>query len=227
MLIFYFLLFIALLIAYIRVKLKGPSLPGLILKSLTTVVLLLAALEVNLATVKDVSLAHIIPMALIFGLLGDIFLDLKLIYTKDNDFYTYAGFFAFIIGHLFYIYHFLLSYELSIVAYSFIFGLAGMIVFLVLVTEVPMQLNYGKFRAISSVYAFILSFIVFFSVWVAFVYGGNQLKLFSTGLILFLLSDLVLSQSYFGKEEKPWMITTNYMLYYGAQFLIVYSLYIN
>lgn len=226
MLIFYFLLFTALLIAYIRVKLKGPSLHGLILKSLTTVVLLLAALEVDVATVKDVSLAQLIPIALLFGLLGDIFLDLKLIYKQDNDFYTYAGFIAFIIGHLFYIYHFLINYELSIMAYSIIFGLAGMIVFLVLVTEVPLQMNYGKFRIISAIYAFILSFIVFFSIGSAIAYPNNQLNFFSGGLVLFLLSDLVLSQSYFGKHEKPWMIIANYLLYYGAQFLIVFSLYI-
>ena len=51
------------------------------------------------------------------------------------------------------------------------------------------------------------------------------LNLFFAGGVLFALSDLVLSGTYFGVgKERPVDIISNNILYYGGQFLIAYSL---
>ena len=224
MLIFFSILCLISWIFYVRLKLKKPSLKALIFKISTTFILILFALFCILNVPEKLEIGVIIVIGLIFGLIGDIVLDLKLIYPDDDEFYTYFGFTSFILGHLLYIGYFLLNFHLHVLDYSFIFGLAGMTVFLVLVTENPMKLNFGKFRLISSIYAFILSFITFLMLWTAIRYENFGMLIFSLGLIFFLISDLILSHSYFGKKEKPWMILTNYIFYYGAQYLIALSI---
>ena len=166
----------------------------------------------------------LVVTGLILGLIGDIVLDLKLIYPKDGTFYTFFGFGSFMLGHLIYILYFLCQFPLSMIAYSIIFSLAGVTVFIVLVTEFPLKLNYGRFRTTVAVYAFILSLIMFLSLWIGFEKDIKGIIVFGVGMISFLLSDLILSQSYFGKEEKTWMIISNYVFYYGAQILIASSL---
>ena len=52
----------------------------------------------------------------------------------------------------------------------------------------------------------------------------TTLNLIFIGSILFALSDLVLSGTYFGGKERPVDIILNYLTYYPAQFLIALSL---
>ena len=224
MLIFLSILILISWVIYVRLKLKQPSLKALIFKMSTTLLIIFFALFTILQEGVQLNISVLVIAGLVFGLIGDIVLDLKLIYPKDDKFYTFFGFTSFILGHLLYIGYFLLNYHLQVLDYSFIFGLAGMTVFIVLITEVPMKLNFGKFRLISAVYAFILSFITFLMLWTSFRYENVGILIFGIGLISFLLSDLILSHSYFGKEEKPWMIVSNYLFYYGAQYLIALSI---
>lgn len=223
------LIFVSILILiswtiYVRMKLIQPSLKALIFKISTTFLIIVFALFCILQSANQLSVGVLIVIGLILGLIGDIVLDLKLIYPKDNDFYTYFGFGSFIVGHLFYIGYFLLNYHLQVLDYSFIFGLVGMMVFLVLVTESPLKLNFGKFRLISSIYAFVLSFVTLLLLWTSFRFENYGMLIFGIGLISFLISDLILSHSYFGKEEKPWMIVGNYLFYYVAQYIIALSI---
>ena len=56
-------------------------------------------------------------------------------------------------------------------------------------------------------------------------YTVKALMLFFIGSVLFALSDLVLSGTYFGVgKERPVDIASNYILYYAGQFLIALSL---
>lgn len=224
MLIFFILSILVVWVIYVREKLKGPSLKALFYKTTTTVFILFYAIWITLNYPEQNTFGFLVITALIVCLIGDIVLDLKLIYPKDDTFFTYFGFGSFMLGHLFYIGYFLYQFPLSIIAYSFIFGLAGISVFLVLVTEFPMQLNYGKFRTIVSVYAFVLSLIMFLSLWVGLELSNTGLIIFGIGMVSFLISDLILSQSYFGKEEKSWMIIGNYIFYYGAQLILASSI---
>ncbi|HEY4538765.1 MAG TPA: lysoplasmalogenase [Faecalibacter sp.] len=224
MLIFFFIAIITAWICYVRLKLKGPSLRALVLKMLTTLFIIFFASTIVIQHPTLLEVGFVVIIALIFGLIGDIVLDLKLIYPQHNDFYTYFGFTAFILGHLVYIGYFLLNYPLNTISYSFIFGFAGMSVFMVLMTEIPMKLNFGKFRIISSIYAFILTFIMCLAFWIGGMYSNLGLWMFGGGMALFLISDLILSHSYFGEQEKPWMIIGNYLFYYSAQLTIAASM---
>ena len=224
MLIFFSILLLISWTIYVRLKLKAPTLKALIFKISTTFLIIVIALFNIINSPDQLSLGVLIVIGLILGLIGDIVLDLKLLYPKDDKFYTYFGFTSFIIGHLIYIGYFALNYHLHLLDYSFIFGFAGMSVFILLVSEDSMKLNFGEYRLISAVYAFVLSLVTFLLLWTSYRYGNYGMLIFGIGLILFLISDLILSFSYFGKDEKSWMIKGNYIFYYGAQYLIAASI---
>lgn len=224
MLIFFSIVFIISWMIYVFLKLKKPSVIALLFKSITTFTLIGMALYIHSNGLNFPGFGYFVIVGLVLGLLGDVFLDLKLMYPKDNDLFTYFGFYSFLFGHLLYIFYFISNFDNSMFEVSILFGLAGFVVFLVLMTEKPMQLNYGKFRIISSIYAFVLSLITFLSLWIGIREAINGFIIFGIGMVSFLISDLILSQSYFGRKEKQWMIYTNYIFYYLAQLLIVMSL---
>ncbi len=65
----------------------------------------------------------------------------------------------------------------------------------------------------------------FSSIVAAQVTGEQVWYIMSAGGILFLLSDLVLSGTYFGEgKNKPSYVVVNHALYYGAQFCIASSI---
>ena len=90
-----------------------------------------------------------------------------------------------------------------------------------------MKLHYGKMKGIVIGYSILLFSTVLLSGSLALSMGWQNptLNLFFAGGVLFALSDLVLSGTYFGVgKERPVDIISNYILYYGGQFLIAYSL---
>ena len=165
----------------------------------------------------------------VFGLLGDVALDLKYVYPQDHDVYLKGGFTSFSIGHLFYIVSIFFSYGLSFGNYAYaIFGLAVLIIS-VPVTEKLMKLDYNKFKLITLMYSAILGFTDALSFSVLFTEGVSvHTVLHSVGLTLFLLSDAVLSGLYFAKDEKKKnsrpSIIANHIFYYSAQYILAVSL---
>ena len=87
------------------------------------------------------------------------------------------------------------------------------------------QLDYGRFRAISLLYALVLLGVLLQAAYAWWQQPSWQWAVFTVGMLAFVASDLILSQSYFGKRpEKPWMISGNYACYFGAQCLVAWSL---
>lgn len=165
----------------------------------------------------------------VFGLLGDVALDLKYVYPQDHDVYLKGGFTSFSIGHLFYIISIFFSYGLSFGNYAYaIFGLAVLIISIP-VTEKLMKIDYNKFKLITLMYSAILGFTDALSFSVLFTEGVSvHTVLHSVGLTLFLLSDAVLSGLYFAKDEKKRnsrpSIIANHIFYYSAQYILAVSL---
>lgn len=224
MLIFLSILILISSIIYLFLRLKKPSLSALIFKIISTFLIIIYTVIIVYSYPENINFGLIIIVGLIFGLIGDIFLDLKTIYPIESDIYTFLGFYSFLLGHFVYIGYFLSSNTLSIMENSFVFAIAGIVVFLVLATETPMKLNYGRFRIITTIYAFILSFVTVLSLWIGLKTSELSYSIFGVGMILFLISDLILSQIYFGRKDKNWMISANYIFYISAQYLIASSI---
>ena len=234
------------LILFLIKRDKYGSVLATALKSLASLMFIVTALVAMTETHK-INTPHIlIIVGLICGMIGDILLDLKVYFKtlninynvniKDHDNLMYFGMLAFGIGHIMYIISaYLLSNNLWLyLIISLIIGLA--LISLIMVISIKLlKMNYNKFLIPSICYGFLLSSFVVFSIFkiIDNYSKGNLLLLL--GSIFFILSDLVLSMTYFSKEadyqkegilnpESRFMISINHILYYGAQFLIAISL---
>lgn len=177
-------------------------------------------------TSGNFSRTGLILIGLIFGMLGDIFLDLKYVDAKNSVAYTAAGFASFIFGHVFYITFILDDYPLEDtgVIVSLIAGLLGTI--FIYVSPRIMKMDYGNFRLLSAFYAGILIFVTVYAGFKAFLKPSAFTMMFFIGLVLFLISDLILSQIYFTEKGDTRLNSIlNHSLYYAAQILIAASTY--
>ena len=165
----------------------------------------------------------------VFGLLGDIILDLKYVYPKDKDTYLYCGFISFLIGHLLYGASMikLLGFGLNNV-FNMGLGFVAMCLFAIFSPKI-MGLTYGKFKTITVIYTATAGSLVGLGFSYMLSEGFSlQTILFYAGMILFLASDGVLGKIYFSNKEKDrtsrFYIVLNHALYYAAQFLIAMSI---
>ena len=148
----------------------------------------------------NVKAAIFIVAGQIMGLIGDIVLDLKVVYlkSKEEGVYLTSGMASFGIGHI-----------LFFVAVILYFG-----------TQI---FDFGKFTVHSVCYAFVLLFMgaIGVAAWVKGAAANPHTPLFAVGMILFLLSDVVLTQMYFGGKAKDKVLcVVNHALYYAAQICI-------
>ena len=217
-----------LLVLYIREKLVSYSVKAVLLKSVVSVLFSAVAVLGWYLSTRGI-LGIFVIIGLTFGLLGDIWLDLKYVFRDYDDQFTYAGFISFGIGHILYIAgllsQFMSGTKLSFIVLPIILGVVLSLCNAVL--EKPMKLHYGKMRGIVIGYGVLLFTTVLLSGSLALAKGWQvpTLNLFFAGGVLFALSDLVLSGTYFGVgKERPVDIISNYILYYGGQYLIAYSL---
>ncbi len=216
-----------LLVPYIFLRSKKRLLPGLFFKVSISVLFLLTAAAGILASggQANLPLSAALFIGLVFGLLGDVFLDQKDMYPQHKDTYTFAGFLSFIAGHSFFLTGMLVTYapgwrSLLPGAAAALAAGAGC-----LLIAKPLKMKYGRFKVISVFYGSFLTFLVG-AMFACYAAGrARQALLMGIGGAAFLLSDLVLSQTFFCKgKDRPVDYALNYILYYGAQFTIALSL---
>ena len=216
------------LVFYLLEKCKRYSFKGVMIKTVVSLLFIATALAGAIQNPNHI-LNNFIIAGLIMGLLGDIFLDLKYVYPNDDKIYTYAGFIVFAIGHILFITGMMLQFFGGGNFLYFLIPVAVALVFVIvnLITEKPMGLAFKDLKIIVCVYAFILALNPLTSLMLCIHTGWScpSLIMLFAGGISFAVSDLVLSGTYFGEgHEKPIDFILNYITYYGAQFIIAFSL---
>lgn len=223
---------------FISVRVNKGELAGVFSKTVASFcfiafALLLLAQKVNLNTYSIYGVVCLV-LGLVLGLIGDILLDLKVVYPFHKDKYLYAGMTSFLVGHIFYIISMILfSYnEINFFAnhllpfFLVIVGAAILTAITWLVSTKVLKLNYDRFSAFVNIYTFVLIFTTLLSLYIACVVSTIPMYVLTIGFVLFLASDLVLSMQYFGgKLMDKKLIIINHALYYLAQIIIAMFVY--
>ena len=163
---------------------------------------------------------------LVFGLLGDIFLDQKWVYPDDNAKYLNCGFIVFGIGHIIYTFSMFRFYSLGIK--DVIFPAAFMVVVWVASTIIGKLQHqvYGEFKLILNIYTVVIAFMVGTSIWLAITQFSVATLVYAIGAVFFLLSDLILSPMYFKEgSNTPINMVLNHITYYIGQYMIALSIF--
>lgn len=178
-------------------------------------------------SIGESSFNMLIIIGLVLGLIGDILLDLKIMYPAQGDQYFVAGTAAFGFGHLFYFLG-VLVFACSFSPITLVWQIIASIVIGVAITvgiilsSKKLGINFGKHLYVVALYSFVLSFMTVLSIAVAIFIP--IFWIFAVGMILFFLSDLVLSLQYFGGRTQKALVYVNHILYYLAQIAIAISL---
>lgn len=168
-------------------------------------------------------------VGLIFGLLGDVWLDMKYVYKQHNHIYTYAGIICFIANHVFYIPAVAFKYgEGEFEWWYAIINILASVIFAAatLALEKPMKVKYGRYKKILFLYGTFLSCTMFTAIFGMFYKGfSKELFMLSIASVLFTFSDLVLSNIYFKEGGNTKInVVINHLLYYAAQFTFASTL---
>ncbi|MCR5505748.1 MAG: lysoplasmalogenase [Bacilli bacterium] len=176
----------------------------------------------------------LVAIGLILGLLGDIWLDLKFIYEDDDKnhrmIYTRAGFITFGIGHILFVFGMLVEYLGKANPLYAVLPMVGAIVLAIANVFVSklLKLRFGVLKVDVIVYSILLfsTPLTALSLCILTSFKVTTLIMLLLGGVLFALSDIVLSGTYFGEDhEKPIDFVLNYLTYYSAQFMIAFSLF--
>ena len=181
---------------------------------------------------------------LTLGMVGDITLDFKIYLKglnysnaeKDSDKMTYICMAAFGVGHILYIIATMLRFpgkEINML-WAALIGI-GVTAAIFILSIFVMKMRFGKFLIPSISYCILLTWFVVYSAWNLAAIKSTANILLLVGSIMFIVSDLILSMTYFSKEEdykkqgmmnpeSKFMIVANHATYYIAQFLIAIAI---
>ncbi len=216
------------LTGFLFLRVKKTDVKSLMMKALTSVMFILTGVFLTIA--KPSLYSALIVAGLVCGILGDIWLDMKFMYRQDEDFLTKAGFSSFTFGHFFYIAAVIAGatqFKAVSIPMSLVVGvIAGLVIYF---GEKLMKLKYnGNYKIISTLYGGLLFFVTAMSFNCAFLAGikdNLHLITFFIGGVFFIISDIILSGTYFGEgKNRPVDIITNHVTYYIAQFVIASSI---
>lgn len=221
-----------LLTVFLVFRVKEKRVIAVVFKGLTSVAFIITALVAwQLSKRPTCSFGIYILIALFFGLLGDVFLDIKFITKEHEDVFTRLGFISFGAGHILFITGLFTNYFYSGIHPLYIIIPAIIAVALAVFTlfmEKLMPIKYGSMKPFVPTYGFVLFFVtaIYFGFSIFYHWQYATLTIMSIAFVLFALSDLILNNTYFSQGfDKPIHIIINHVLYYIAQFMIAASLF--
>lgn len=210
-------------------KIKGYSLKEALIKAFTSFLFIALAAYCNYKNGNHPFGVFVI-CALAFGMLGDIWLELKYVFKEQERMFTFAGFISFAIGHVLYIIGMMVTLYNQYPWYGFVIPIAfGLLCGgLILVMEKPLKMKYNEYKLICFIYGTFL-FTTFGTSLFLSIYNGFQTPtavMMFVGATLFAVSDLILCGTYFGEgKDKPFDLISNSVTYYMAQYIIAFSLF--
>ncbi len=208
---------------------KGFSVSNVMIKIASSLCFILTGVAALICNPDNYLYAGLIIFGGALGMCGDITLDLKGIHEDHKDGYMLSGFVFFLIGHVFY--QAAIIYKAKLKAPVILICLACCIVFSVLnlLSAKITRYEFGKYKFIVFLYTIFLALTTALSIAAMIISGFEKPYIVLTvGALMFMLSDLILSGTYFGEgQDKPIHYFTNHFTYYAAQYLIAASILIS
>ena len=216
-----FLAYIGLLIQiiFIIVEQKKKYVPAVALKGTASLFfVLLGALALPLATLP--TFAKVVVAGLIFGLIGDVCLNLRFVLENAGKKIFLGGILAFLIGHILY-----LVALIPLCEKVWVWLIVGVAVAIALLYWILTSVEAEKaFKIFGVVY---IGAVVLMTAVAVGVFRTRQTPgalLYMVGAVLFTLSDIILIFNTFTKDGKAWMRPANLLLYYLGQLFIALSI---
>lgn len=207
---------------FLVLRVKRGGIAALYAKAVASLGFIATAVAATYENSLFLDFGFLMCFGLVFGLLGDVWLDLKWIYLQDKDSYLYSGFIFFLLGHICFVTAVFKVGPYTTASVIVAFAAAFVIALVSLLMEKPLKMRYGKFKWIVFLYSFTLALTMTMAMTMAYITGFEDMwTVMSVGGLLFLLSDLVLSGMYFGEgKNTPFNVILNHTLYYAAQFIM-------
>lgn len=175
----------------------------------------------------NLTFALMVVMGGVFGVLGDVFIELKWLQKEGNDIFFNLGFVTFMIQHIILVAAVFITYPMSLVNALICFTAPVVVLVVSAGLTKVFRMEMGKFKVIANAYGALASmtFSVGFMTMQNYGMELSQILFFAGGLSFFA-SDLILSQIFFVKGKCTRLrVILNHITYYGAQILIASSLF--
>lgn len=221
--IIFLLLCVGSLVMLITIKSTKVGMPFFWAKLCASIMFVVAGIVALMLKSTINTYMFFIMLGLIMGLIGDVLLALKEIYKPHEAQYLNGGFLSFAIGHVMYMIGFCLYTAKSanvLVPIFVALAIGAVLATLIVVNTGKLNVNFGRFTPQCYAYTFVLC--ITFAMMVALAIFASKMWIVASGLLLFLISDLVLSLIYFAPNKDNnlnWAL--NLGTYYVAQILIV------
>ena len=213
---------VALDAAFIVTEYRKKYVAAVVLKGLASLVFVVLGL-ICMQKAAGRPFALSVLLGLMFGALGDILLNLRMVLEKGKDKIFAAGIAVFLIGHLLYILALILRD-----ASAALYGIpAAAVLALILIPLVLKRIDAPskQLRAFGVVYLAVVVVMFGCAAALAILHWGEGCSLlFALGALLFLISDFVLVFNLFGRKKHPSLRAINLSLYYVGQLLIALCL---
>jgi uncharacterized membrane protein YhhN len=203
---------------------RNGSVRALLCKVVVSFMFILVAFSSFLANLNAgaATFAMLLMVGLVCDLIGDIFLDLKIMYKESSSLYQHGGMVTFFVGHLFYLAALIMYFGFSWIPLAIALALA---VIIICVSVFAFKFKFAEHSVDTYAYTVVMCYMMAQACYAAITQGFTQCTaLLAAGSILFLLSDLVLVMTYYDNRDSRPYIIVNHTLYYAAQFVIALSI---
>lgn len=206
---------------FIVVEHKEKYVPAVFLKGLASAVfVLIGALASRLSTNGEFT--QMIFIGLIFGMAGDILLNLRFVWKNIGQKIFLVGIVAFLTGHIYYLIA-LLKVCADPLVYIVIGAVLAAVLLFIIFKKLTVKLAF-KIFGIVYIGAVVIMTVVAIGVAIANP-GSRRALIYAIGAVLFTASDVVLIFNTFGSTTKFSLRITNLSLYYVGQIMIALSLF--
>ena len=212
---------------FLAVRVTKGGVPALLLKTLASFAFMTTAFVGAYLYGFGIETLFIL-IGLLFGMVGDIVLDLKYCHREQEYLYTNTGMLSFGLGHVMYFVVTMMVLSLF-TDKSWLYVLMSVCIAVLATIGITlmskkMKFDFGRYFKQTVAYTFILTFMVAITVTTTVI--NPAFWRLMLGVVLIFVSDLVLSTIYFGGQEKNGLLVIlNHVIYYAGQLMICMYLF--